>query len=354
MKCVVITDYWKNSPGGGITTYTTNLVEEFKSRNLDVNVIYEKGVDPQNHHVQGNKLAFALKSSFLLSKIHPDVIYCQSTWYCLLAGYLYKKTHSVKLTYTFHTVPIEKLTYFEKLFFQHLLNNCDCVTFVSKNLKDNIEKVWDLNFKRAEITYGGVRSPCEISEAQIHEFREQFNIQDGAIILLAHGLTSVKVKAEGAKLLIQAVKKLKTKFPNIVLILTKEGIFSKELKDFARNEGVYENIIFTGDLSNPNIPLKICNLYTQAYLIDGDLSLAVLEAMAMGKPIVSTLAGGIPEAIDDGINGLLVQPDSDMIAQKIDYLLENEEFASKLGINAQKTATYKFTWKKSADVFLSI
>jgi L-malate glycosyltransferase len=354
MKIVIITTFWKNSNGGGVTNYLTSLADEFKARNLDINVIFNSGLDSQNYHVQNNKVIFSLKSYFLLNDILPDVIYSQATWYCLLAGYLYKKKHPVELIHTFHTEPTEKLSFFGKVFFQHLINKCDCVTFVSKNLKDKTEKILGLRFKKTEITYAGVSSPCEISDTKICKFYEQFKIKKGSIILLAHGLTSYRSKAEGAKLLIKAVKKLKIDFPNIILILTKEGSFSKELKDFSKYEGVSESIIFTGNLKEPNIPLKICNLYTHTPLIEGGVSLAVLEAMAMGKPILATSVGGIPEAIENGVNGLLVQPDADIIAQKIAYLLENEEFAFRLGLNAQKTAREKFNWKTSADTFLRL
>jgi L-malate glycosyltransferase len=354
MKIVIITTYWKNSPGGGITTYLTNLANEFKARNHDVDIIFNVGLDSQNYHVQNNKVIFSLKSHLLLNKIFPDVIYSQGTWYCLLAGYLYKKKHPVKLIHTFHTEPTEELSFFGKVFLQHLINRCDCVTFVSKSLKDKTEKIFGLNFKKTKITYPGVSLPCDISEIKIYKFCEQFKIKKGSIILLAHGLTSYKSKAEGAKLLIKAVKKLKNDFPNIILILTKEGPFSKELKKFSQSEEVSENIIFTGNLEEPDIPLKICNLYTHTPLIEGGVSLAILEAMGMGKPILATSVGGIPEAIEDGVNGLLVQPDTNMITQKIAYLLENENFAFKLGLNAQKIAREKFNWKTSADIFLEI
>jgi glycosyltransferase involved in cell wall biosynthesis len=119
-------------------------------------------------------------------------------------------------------------------------------------------------------------------------------------------------------------------------------------------EGVSENIIFTGDIDDPNVPLQICDIYTHTPLGEGGVSLAVLEAMAIGKPIIATSVGGIPEIIEDGINGLIVQPEVDQIAQKIDYLLENKDLAAKLGENAQNKVKSKFNWRISADKFLSL
>ncbi|AKB63327.1 glycosyltransferase family 4 protein [Methanosarcina mazei] len=356
MKITVITNYWINSNGGGVKTYLTNLIDEFKKNsNLCIDVIFQEGEDNDNYHVLGNRVLFPMKSFYILSKIKPNVICSQGPWYCLLGAVLYRLLHTdSKLIHTFHTEPSNKLPFFGKMFFQFLLNRCDCVTFVSKSLKEKNEEILGLRFKKTEIIYAGAKIPKEITDKEVCSFYSRFNIKEDSIILLAHGLTSFKYKAEGAKLLIKSIKIVKVKYPNIVLILTKEGPFSNQLKNFSKSESLSENIIFTGNLDNPNIPLKICNLYTHTPLIEGGVSLSILEAMAMGKPILATSIGGIPEAIDNGVNGILVQPDPDTIAQKIIYLLENEEFAFKLGQNAQKTVKEKFDWKTSVDTFLKL
>jgi len=257
--------------------------------------------------------------------------------------------YGVRLIHTFHTQPYKNFR-INKIF-QILLNKCDYITFVSKALKYKVEEFHGFKFKKIAITYAGIRSK-EVSEESKKEFCEKFNLKN-SIVLLALGLTGIKYKAEGAKLLIKAVRKLRDKYPNITLILTREGLYSKELKEFAEKEKIDRNVIFTGDIDNPHVPLAICDIYTHISLGEG-LPMALLEAMSMGKPIIATKVGGIPEAIEDGKNGILVEPDVNEIVEKIEYLLENKEFAEKLGRNAKKTAEEKFTWNKSADRFMEI
>jgi glycosyltransferase involved in cell wall biosynthesis len=62
--------------------------------------------------------------------------------------------------------------------------------------------------------------------------------------------------------------------------------------------------------------------------------------MSLGKPIVATAVGGIPEAISDGVNGLLVKPDVGQIAEAINHLLTDRTYADELG-NAQKALLRK-------------
>jgi glycosyltransferase involved in cell wall biosynthesis len=281
------------------------------------------------------------------------VIYTQGTWYCLLPGVLYKKIHGCTLVHTFHTEPYRKLPLPGKIFFQTLLNTCDCITFVSKKLQERVVEIDELSFPRTAITYAGVRV-TEVSEMEVRKFREKYGIDKKAVVILAQAMTAYHLKAEGLKLLIQAVRILREIYPNIVLIATREGKYTGEIKAFAHEIGVEEQVIFTGDVENPFVPLKVCDLYTHITLGEGGVSIALLEAMAMGKPIVATSVGGIPEAISDGENGLLVEPDVRKIVKKIDFLLKNANYAEMIGNNAKETVKRRFTWEKCADVFCNI
>ncbi|WP_209628451.1 glycosyltransferase family 4 protein [Methanofollis sp. W23] len=350
MKIALITNYWKNSDGGGVKTYLVNLVDALKNRGADVDVIFRWGDDPEHSCGGKNKIAFPFVCYRQLKMIRPEVIYSQGTWYCLLPGVLYKKLHGCTLVHTFHTEPDRGLPLPARVFFQSLLNACDCVTFVSKKLQERVVEVEGLSFSKTAITYAGVRAG-EVTEGEIKRFREQYGIGEDAIVLLAIGMTALPYKAEGLKLLIRAVKILWDTYPNIVLIATREGKYSEELKTFAREVGVEERVVFTGDVENPFVPLKMCDLYTHITLGDG-LPLALLEAMAMGKPIVATPIAGIPEAITDGKNGLLVAPEAEQVAEKIGLLLRDREYAERLGRCAKKTVEERFTWEQAAERFL--
>lgn len=349
MKVAITTSYWKQSEGGGVKNYIINLVDELnKKDNLEVSVLFKNGEDYKNYQIEGNKLLFSIKSFFKLREIKPQVVHSQGDWYCLLPGYIYKKTYGAKLIHTFHTQPTKRLPRIGTIFIQALLNGCDCVTFVSKSLKQENEK-YGLTFRKTAITYPGM-NPRTVTQGEIDEFYNKFGIVDNYFILLAQGLTAHESKAEGAKLLIKALKNLLERYPNIVLVLTREGRFSNKLKEVARVENVSDHVIFTGNLDNPFVPLEICDIYTHITLAEA-ISLAILEAMILGKPILATKIGGIPEAITDGVNGILIEPCEEQIIKNIEYLMANRSLARKLGDNAKETVISNFTWGKTADTF---
>lgn len=73
------------------------------------------------------------------------------------------------------------------------------------------------------------------------------------------------------------------------------------------------------------------------------LPMSILEAMSYGLPIISTPVGGIPEAVEDGVNGFLIQPgDSKALAEKIDLLANDKELREKMGRESYKIAKEKF------------
>ena len=360
MKILITTTYWEKSDGGGIKTYLVNLVQELERKGLDVDVIFEHGEDADNYKITEEELKapFPVKimlAYLALNRLKPDAVHSHGgMYYYLIAGYFYKFFHKTTLVYTFHTEPRpdSQISPLRRFFLQSLLARCDCVTFVSKALKAKIEELWGLGFSRYTITYAGVKFQ-DVSPGSTEDFLKAFKIDKNSIILLALGLTAMSYKAQGLKVLMRAVREVRRKYPDVILVATREGSYVPELKDFARREGLEDAVVFTGDVENSYVPLAACDIYTHITMGEG-LGISLLEAMAMGKPVIATSVGGIPEAIDDGFNGFLVGPDENKIAEKICFLIEHRDLASEIGRNAKITAQERFTWVRSAERFMNI
>ncbi len=352
-KIVLITGYWKNSPGGGVKTYLTGLSSSLEKRGCDVKVIFSEGSDDSNYKITGSRFLFPFKAFIRLLNIKPQVVHSHGSWYCLMAGFLYKLFSHKRLIHTYHSSPSKPLSSFGKLLMQNLVNKCDCVTFVSKALKADIENVYNLRFKTTAITYAGV-SVTKVDEEETKAFRLKYNIPDNSTILLTQGFTANKLKAEGLKLLMKTVKKMSLEFPNLLLIATRYGVYSEELEAFAAELKIENHVVFTGDVENIFTPLQLADIYTHITLSEGGVSLALLEAMVSEKPIVATNIGGIPEAIDHMENGVIVEPDEAMILEAITLLLKDNSLAAKLSKNARVRAEKVFNWNTTSEQLLKI
>lgn len=346
MKVAIITNYWKNSDGGGVRNYVVNLVEGLKENKVNVIVLFREGEDFEQFRGTKNKILFVISCFSELLRCKPSAIHSHGTWYCLLPGVIYKKICGCTLVHTFHTEPVRRLPLLGRMFFLYLLKTCDWVTFVSKGLQRKIEETDGFVFPRTAITYAGVKAG-EVTDDEIRQFCERFGIGKDTIVLLAQAFTAHKLKAEGLKILIRSIGFLREKYPNILLIATREGKYSNELKHFTRELGLEKHVIFTGDVENPFVPIVLCNVFVFPWLGMSGVGIALLEAMSMGKPIVTTSIDGFSEAIINGKNGLIVEPNADKIAERIDFLIKNREYAKRLGEKARETVEERFRWEQT-------
>jgi glycosyltransferase involved in cell wall biosynthesis len=85
------------------------------------------------------------------------------------------------------------------------------------------------------------------------------------------------------------------------------------------------------------------------------MPIAILEAMRAGLPIITTTVGGIPEMIDDGLSGILIEPENPTkIAEALKRLLKNQELREKLAQGARTGFEKKFESKVRINELASI
>ena len=83
--------------------------------------------------------------------------------------------------------------------------------------------------------------------------------------------------------------------------------------------------------------------------------LSVIEGMLHGCAVISTDVGGIPEAIEDGVSGILIKPkDIDGLKNAIESVTDDKEFAKRLSCGGIKTAKEKFSLEKNLQKLIEI
>jgi glycosyltransferase involved in cell wall biosynthesis len=127
--------------------------------------------------------------------------------------------------------------------------------------------------------------------------------------------------------------------------------YRNELADLAKTIGVADRVEFLGAIPEEFVraELEQAHVFVLASL-EEPLGVAIMEAMAMEMPIVVTGAGGVPELVHDGIDGLLVPPrDPDRLAARIAEVLRDADLARRLSAASRAAIATGFHSGISAD-----
>lgn len=148
-------------------------------------------------------------------------------------------------------------------------------------------------------------------------------------------------------LAVKVIKELSKQYPDIRLTMVgpdKDGSL-QVCKDLAQQEGVADRITFTGRLSKEDW-IKLSeqhSIFLNTTNFD-NLPVSIIEAMALGMPIVSTNVGGVPFLIDDNVDGVLVPPkDKAAMVNAISSLLNEKEKVAGIS-KAARTKAEQFDW----------
>jgi glycosyltransferase involved in cell wall biosynthesis len=156
---------------------------------------------------------------------------------------------------------------------------------------------------------------------------------------------------KGLLVLLKAFESICHETPGTKLVLIGPDFGMKQvLASVIRRKGM-TGVIFLDPVANDRLP----NIYRTLDVIVTPsffeiFGMSTLEAMACGRPVVSTAVGGVSDLIQEGRNGLLVPPgDYEALASKVNYLLQNESTARLLGENARLKAL-EYGIERTADL----
>jgi glycosyltransferase involved in cell wall biosynthesis len=146
------------------------------------------------------------------------------------------------------------------------------------------------------------------------------------------------VEIKGHRYLLDAARLVLNKLPNVTFLLIGDGHLMTELINHASALGIKNKVIFGGWRGDVAQLINAFDIFVLPSLNEG-MGRVLVEAMAMGKPIVASDIGGIPDLVKDGTNGILFPPrDVHAMAEAIMKLLLDRELARKMGKEGERTS----------------
>jgi N-acetyl-alpha-D-glucosaminyl L-malate synthase BshA len=174
------------------------------------------------------------------------------------------------------------------------------------------------------------------------EFRKKFAPNGEKIILHTSNLRKIKRVED----ILRAFNLIKSKI-KVKLIIVGSGPERKKLINLVKRLKLDKKVFFVGSLKRVERYFEISDLFVMASENEG-MPMSILEAMAMEVPVVSTKVGGIPEQIEDGINGLLVEKEETKeLSEAMLKVLSNNELARRMTKKGLEKFNECFTEQKS-------
>lgn len=216
----------------------------------------------------------------------------------------------------------------------------DNIVCISKAVRKFVMQVEGINEKKACLIYNGIEAP-EVFNEPAHINRDSFGLskKDFVAITVA-SLTPNK----GHHVLIHAMKTVSRKHSNLGLLITGEGPLRNGLDEHLKELPFFSKILFAKERKEVISLLKLADVFVLPSVKREGLGIALIEAMAVGLPVIGTRLGGIPEVIQDNINGFLVTPGNhEELAAAIEKIIGDKVIRDEMGRMGRKIYEKSFT-----------
>lgn len=277
-----------------------------------------------------------------------DLVFVQGPALISYLAMHYSRKMGKRTVFYVHTISWELFAKFFpavlRFFFLNLIkaislgfyNKCDLVIVPYQGLKEKLEE--DGMYTNMFVARLGVDIERFSPVKDNSQWKEKLKISKDKFVVGYVGRIS---KEKNTVVLLEAFKSL-TNQDKVHLLMVGDGP-KKIVREFKK----LENCTVTGFVNNVPDYLKAMDVFVMPSLTE-TTSLATLEAMSTGLPVIASRVGFIKNYIIRNHNGLFFPKESEMIlASKIDKLRKDIVLRQKLGENARKTIAYSFSWERS-------
>jgi glycosyltransferase involved in cell wall biosynthesis len=171
----------------------------------------------------------------------------------------------------------------------------------------------------------------EVDSQGRHGVKSEFGIPDHHQLVVHVANFTPKKRHED---LVRAARLVVDQEPQVSFLLVGQGPLEPEVRAQIEDLNLKNNVVFAGFRTDAPRIIAAADVFVLPSQFEG-LPIALLEAMALGRPVIASRVGGVPEVILDGVDGLLIDPlRPDQLAEKILTVIHCEDLRDKLANNA--------------------
>ena len=223
---------------------------------------------------------------------------------------------------------------------RYQLDRVEAVIAISRQIEQSLI-AGGVSASKVQTIYSGI----DLSEKPLacgdQSMRRMIGVPEGAVLV---GTVANLFPRKGYEVMLRALPAIVRAVPTVhyVIVGSDDSGYADRLKRLAQELKIADRVHIVG-FQDPVQPFLAClDLYVHPALMEG-FGIAVVEAMAMGKAVVATTTGGLPEVVANGETGLLVPPgDVESLAATVVSLLEDRARREHMGRNGMVRAQERF------------
>jgi glycosyltransferase involved in cell wall biosynthesis len=343
---------------GGLEKTLTAVVLNLNKKKYNVSVwclreggffadkLVKEGIDVNILHISTSRNPLSIYKLYRLLKSHKfDIIHTHAysagtigRMSAFLAGVPVIISHNQNI-YNYYN----KYYHFVERLLSYITDGIICVSDVVKKFANETQGI---DTKKLVTIYNGIENVRSVSGKETSGLRKELGIPVNYSVI---GTIAQFSEKKGLGYLIRSASILLKLRKDVNFLLVGDGTIMGELKQLCHNLKIGENVIFAGERGDIPEMLSLIDIFVLPSIREG-LPLAILEAMACGKPVIATNVGGVPEVIKNGINGILVQPkDPDALHNAMKELLNDAAKRKKMGREGMDICAKSFSSKVMVD-----
>jgi glycosyltransferase involved in cell wall biosynthesis len=224
-----------------------------------------------------------------------------------------------------------------------VLHGCDKVIGVSSSVAESMRRVL-VSSRRIEVIPNGIDLRSFEDELQNDEARASLGIPPGVPVIGAVGRLDIQKAHER---LIEAARKITDAGQDAVYVIFGEGVERPRLESLVRELGLTGRVLLPGYRKDIRPYLAMMDVFVMPSRREGT-PMALLEAMAMKKPVVATAVGGVPDVLRDGIDGIMLPENGDGLGDALLKLLRDPACASQMARSGRRRVETEFSSSRMA------
>lgn len=357
---------------GGVSTYYKNLCEELPPKDLCVLAPEKEGCKSYDKEKLFtiyrrefySKTFFWPKWAGLLRTVFP-IIKKENVQNILVGNilplgyiaYLVKMKYKIPYLIFTHGMDIAMLRGRKRFFAKQIFQNTNGV-FSNTHFTKHIVEGYGYPHEQITTVYPCPDTIPHAPPNEIVRLKKLYNLYNKKILLTVGRL----VERKGHDVVIRSLPKILQKFSDTLFVIVGEGEYRQNLEQLVKDLQLEDHVLFTGNLSRIELSTmyELCDIFVMParQLYDYDVEgfgTVYLEANYFGKPVIGGKSGGVSEAVLDGKTGLLIDPqNSNDFVMAVFTLLENPDFAHRLGYQGMDRVHSQFHWNRQAEKIKSV